>query len=124
MTQLINIQLNMLVIALLLGALMGLTYDGLRCLRRILPHNLVFVSIEDFIYWFIWTLIVLDSIVSYNYGELRIYIFVALLVGFLLYRTTIGWVLMRLFNYMWCPVKKCLHNVKKNLKNKKNNSTI
>lgn len=114
----------MLIVSLILGALMGASYDMMRCIRRIVPHGLIFVSIEDFIYWFAWTMIVIDSIVEYNYGEIRIYIFVALLVGFAIYKTTIGWVFMRLFNYIWCPIKNCLHNAKKNLKNRKNNSKI
>lgn len=124
MTELINVQFIMLVISLGLGALMGFTYDLLRCVRRILNHNLVFLSLEDFLYWFIWTLIVLEAIVRYNYGELRVYIFVGVFVGFLMYRTTIGWVFMKMFNYMWCMLKNCLHNAKKNLKNKQNNSKI
>lgn len=114
----------MLIVSLWLGVFMGLTYDGLRCIRRILIHNLLFVSIEDFVYWFVWTVLVMDCIFRYNYGELRIYIFVMLLVGFCFYKATIGWVVMRIFNYIWYPVKKCLHNSKKNLKNKKNNSKI
>ena len=94
MTQLINLQQQMLLVSLILGGGMGLTYDLLRCFRRMLPQSLVFVSIEDFVYWFIWTLIIIDSIVKFNYGEIRIYIFVFLVVGFMMYKTTIGWVLM------------------------------
>lgn len=124
MTELIHIQYSMLIVSLLLGAVMGFAYDLLRCLRRIIPHNLFFVSLEDFAYWFVWTLIIIDSIVEYNYGEIRIYFFVALLVGFVIYRTTIGWVFMKIFVYMWCSVKNCLHNANKTLKNRRNNSKI
>ena len=84
--------------SLVLGGLMGLSYDVVRCLRRLVAHNLLFVSLEDFVYWFVWTIIIIDSIVRYNYGELRLYIFVFLIAGFVVYRTTIGWVIMRLFN--------------------------
>ena len=124
MTELINIQYSMLTVTLVLGAVMGFSYDLLRCFRRIITHNLLWVSIEDFIYWFSWTILIIDAIVEFNYGEIRIYIFAALLVGFVIYRTTIGWVFMRVFNYIWCPIKNCLHNAKKTLKNRKNNSKI
>lgn len=103
---------------------MGLTYDLLRCFRRIIPQSILFVSIEDFVYWFIWTLAIIDSIVTFNYGEIRIYIFVFLVVGYAVYKTTIGWVLMKLFNYIWYGIKNCLHNAKKTLKKKRNNSKI
>lgn len=124
MTQLINLQHQMLLVSLILGGGMGLTYDLLRCFRRMIPQSLVFVSIEDFVYWFIWTLIIIDSIVKFNYGEIRIYIFVFLVVGFIMYKTTIGWVLMKIFNYIWYGIKNCLHNAKKTLKNNRNNSKI
>ncbi len=124
MTELINIQYDVLMLSLFLGGMMGLSYDLLRCLRRLVVHNLIFVSLEDFIYWFIWTILIIDSIVRYNYGELRIYIFVAMIAGFVVYRTTIGWVLMRVFDYIWCFIKNCLHNANKNLKKRKNNSKI
>lgn len=106
----------MLVASILLGALMGFTYDILRCVRRVVIHNIIFISIEDFIYWFVWTIVILSAISTYNWGELRLYIFLALLVGFIIYRYTIGWVVMRVFNYIWCPIKKCLEIIKKTLK--------
>ncbi|MBE5953505.1 MAG: hypothetical protein E7257_05040 [Lachnospiraceae bacterium] len=124
MTELINLQHQMLLVSLILGAWMGFTYDLLRCFRRIIPQSLLFVSIEDFIYWFIWTMVIINSIVRFNYGEIRIYIFVFLFVGFMMYKTTIGWVLMKIFNYMWCRIKNCLHNAKKTLKKTRNNSKI
>lgn len=124
MTELINIQFNMFAIATFLGVLMGFSYDVLRCIRRIIVHNLLFISLEDFIYWFAWTIIVLNSVAEYNYGQLRIYIFVTMLLGFCVYKTTIGWVLMRFFNYMWCSIEKCLHNANKFLKKNRNNSKI
>lgn len=124
MTELVNIQLNMMLVAIFIGISMGITYDVLRCIRRIIIHNLFFVSLQDFIYWFMWTLIVLDSINYFNYGELRVYIFVALLLGVFFYKGTIGWVLMKIFNYIWCYVRQCIGNVKKNLKKNKKRGRI
>ena len=124
MTELINLQHQMLLVSLTLGVGMGLTYDLLRCFRRIIPQSLLIVSIEDFLFWFIWTMVIIDSIVRFNYGEIRIYIFLFLTVGFIVYKTTIGWVLMKVFNYMWYGIKNCLHNAKKNLKKTRNNSKI
>ena len=124
MTELINIQFNMAVVAIVLGVIMGFSYDCIRCFRRVLSHNNVFISIEDFMYWFVWTWLVMDAIMCFNYGQLRAYIVVTLFLGFLIYKITIGWVFMKSFNYIWCPIKKCLHNAKKNLKNNENDSTI
>lgn len=124
MTDLVNSQFNMVTISLMLGGMMGLSYDAIRCFRRMVSHNLFFLSVEDFLYWLIWTVIVLDAICGYNYGELRLYIFVAMTLGFVIYRGTIGWALMRLFHYIWCPVKKTIQKIKNCLKKQKKNSRI
>lgn len=116
MTELINAQINMFGLSLILGALMGASYDVIRSIRRIVPHNLFFLSMEDFIYWFTWTIKVTDSIFRYNYGELRIYIFIGLILGFCVYKGTIGWVYMKIFNYIWGHIEKYIQNIKKNLK--------
>lgn len=124
MTELINLQFDMAVVAVILGAGMGFSYDVIRCSRRVITHNNLFIALEDFTYWFIWTWLVMDAIMGFNYGQLRLYVIVALLVGFLIYRITIGWIFMKIFNYIWCFMKKCLHNAKKNLKKVKKDSTI
>lgn len=116
MTELIGAQVNMFVISMLLGVIMGITYDVIRCIRRMVSHNLFFLSLEDFAYWFIWTIVVANSIYQYNYGELRIYIFIGLILGFALYKGTIGWAFMKIFNYIWCNIKKYIQNIKNSLK--------
>lgn len=117
MTELIHTQLDMAIISLIIGALMGFSYDIIRIFRRMVSHNLFFVSLEDVIYWFIWTIITLDKIYTYNYGMLRIYIIIGLLMGFIIYRYTIGWVLIKFTDYMLCTVKKLLKKAKNMLKN-------
>ncbi len=124
MTELINIQFNMAVVALVLGVIMGFSYDCIRCVRRIVRHNNVFIALEDFLYWFVWTWLVMDAIMCFNYGQLRVYIIISLALGFVVYKVTIGWLFMKIFNYIWCPLKKCLHNSKKTLKNNEKDSTI
>lgn len=124
MTALVNSQFNMAIMALVLGGLMGLSYDCIRCARRMVPHNLFFLSVEDFFYWLMWTWITLYAISNYNYGELRIYIFVSIVLGFLTYRCTIGWVLMKIFHYIWGFIKKNLQKLKNSLKKRMKNSKI
>ncbi len=124
MTELIDIQLGMLLVSLALGALMGFSYDIIRIFRRLINHNLFFVSVEDMIYWLVWTIIVLDKIYVYNYGQIRFYIIVGLMIGLLAYKYTIGWVLMKISNYMLCRTKIFFKKHKKNLKNKGKKGTI
>ena len=96
----------MFLISLFLGAGMGITYDFLRIIRRILSHNNFFISLEDIIYWLVWSFKVIDGIHIYNRGELRGYIFLALFLGFLIYKNTIGWVLWKCVDNILYLLKK------------------
>lgn len=107
----------MLVISILLGAIMGITYDVVRVLRRIISHNNLVIFFEDIMYWVIWAFVVIDKIHIYNSGELRIYIFLGLLLGILIYAYTIGWVLWKCVSHILCLVKKHRKKSKKTLKN-------
>ena len=114
----------MAIVAIILGACMGFSYDCIRCFRRMFVHNNLFINVEDFVYWFVWTWLVMDAIMGFNYGRIRLYVLITLFIGFMIYKITIGWVFMKLFYYIWCFTKKCLHNAKKNLKKTKKDSTI
>lgn len=117
MQELILVQGNMFVISLLLGAGMGFVYDWLRCLRRMIVHNNVFIALEDIIFWLFWTYFIIDSIHQYNYGSLRGYVFLGIAVGAVLYLTTISCLLMFVISNILYVTKKHLKKVKKMLKN-------
>ena len=124
MTEMVDSQFNMMIIALILGVNMGLTYDVIRCTRRIFIHNIFFVSLEDFIYWLIWTITLLDEISEYNDGELRAYIFIFIIIGFAIYKATFGWLIMKIADCIIGQCKKHLKKIKKNLKKTRKNSII
>ncbi len=102
----IDIQFNMLCLSIFLGACMGVSYDLIRVFRRIISHNNFVISVEDIIYWIVWAFIIIDGIHIYNGGELRIYVFVGLFIGFLIYRNTIGWVFWKCLSHILCLLKK------------------
>ncbi|MBE5943656.1 MAG: hypothetical protein E7258_01925 [Lachnospiraceae bacterium] len=106
----IDIQLNMLAVSVMMGAFMGITYDALRIIRRIISHNNFFISLEDLIYWLIWTVVCIDNVHEYNEGELRIYIFVGIVVGLVVYIYTIGWALWKVISHILCFAKKTIKN--------------
>lgn len=56
---------------LLLGGGMGLVYDGMRLARRILPHGVWAVQIEDGLYWAAVALGVFEVLLKENHGEVR-----------------------------------------------------
>ena len=72
---------------LLLGGGMGLVYDGMRLARRILPHGVWAVQIEDGLYWAAVALGVFEVLLKENHGEVRFFLLVAVFGGMGLYGT-------------------------------------
>lgn len=116
MFELILEQSNMFVVSFVVGVLMGVCYDFLRVVRRAVPHGIVAVSIEDIIYWILWTYFLVCILQSYNRGELRLYVILAIILGLIIYINTIGCVVMKLFNYILKLVRKPCKKIKKTLK--------
>ncbi|MEI3523084.1 MAG: spore cortex biosynthesis protein YabQ [Anaerotignum sp.] len=72
---------------LLLGGGMGLVYDGMRLARRILPHGVWAVQIEDGLYWAAVALGVFEVLLKENHGEVRFFLLVAVFGGMGIYGT-------------------------------------
>ncbi|MGN0435694.1 MAG: spore cortex biosynthesis protein YabQ [Wujia sp.] len=106
----------MFVISFIVGVLMGVSYDFLRVIRRVVLHGIVAISIEDIIYWILWTYLLVCILQSYNRGELRLYIILAIILGLVIYINTIGCVFMKLINYILKQIRKQCKKIKKTLK--------
>ncbi len=117
MTEAITLQYNVFISFVLLGAWLGFVYDILRCFRRLINHNNIFIGIEDIVYWLFCVIKIESAIQIYNNGELRIYIMIAGILGFFIYHYTISCVFIKLASYILLLVKKMLKNLKKMLKN-------
>lgn len=79
---------------LLLGGGMGLVYDGLRLVRRMLPHGLWAVQVEDGLYWAAVALGVFEVLLQENHGEVRFFLLMAVFGGMGLYGTVASpWVM-------------------------------
>lgn len=76
--------------SVLLGIIAAFCYDLLRVWRRFHKHSLFFVSLQDFIYWFLLGFAGFRLIYSYNAGTLRLFVFMGIGLGALLYMVTLG----------------------------------
>ena len=70
---------------LLTGFTIGILFDIFRILRKSFKTLDWVTYIQDFLFWFLTGLILLFSIFTFNEGELRGYIFIAILLGNILY---------------------------------------
>lgn len=82
--------------ALYLGLRIGIYYDLLIIMRRLIRHKKWFKAIEDFLFAIIFGFVAFALIYTYNDGALRAYIFIWLMAGIIFGHKVIGALLVRI----------------------------
>ena len=81
----------------LTGVAIGLLFDFFRILRRSIKTSNLVTYIQDILFWILTGIIVLYSIWYFNNGELRIFVFLGLIIGLLIYMTTLSSIIVKIF---------------------------
>ena len=92
----INAQLYLFLIFILNGLLIGLLFDFFRILRKAIKTSDLITCIEDIIFWILTGLIILYTIFTYNNGEIRLFMFMAITIGIILYMLLISKFIMEI----------------------------
>lgn len=101
-------QLKTLILAVLVGFIMGFFYDWIRVFRRILFHKNIIIQIEDVIYWnFMACAIFLISLYQNN-GEIRVFFISGILIGMCTYFFTVSKLFINISNKVISFIKKVL----------------
>ena len=74
----------------ILGILIGFIFDFFRALRKTFKTNNIIIYIEDIIFFLIIGIMFFKCVLFFSYGEIRFYIFVAIVFGIIIYILTIG----------------------------------
>lgn len=91
-----------------MGVLITVLYDILRILRRVIPHNLLAVSLEDLLYWIVCSLLIFAMLIRENNGVLRWFAVAGAMLGMLLYKKTLGFLFVK---YVSLLLQRLLHLV-------------
>ena len=83
-------QAYIFLIFIIIGMIIGILFDFFRILRKTINTKDFITYIEDIIFCVLTGIILLYSIFIFNSGEIRIYIFVGLLFGILIYMLSIS----------------------------------
>ena len=78
-------QIQLFFIFIINGLLIGLLFDFFRILRKAIKTADFITYIEDALFWILTGLIILYSIFTYNNGEIRLFMFLAIILGILIY---------------------------------------
>lgn len=74
-------ELSVFLQAVLAGNLVYLVYSVIRVLRRIIKHNLFFISLEDLIFWIGTGIYLFVKIYQTSNGSIRWYFVIGVLTG-------------------------------------------
>ena len=83
-------QLQTLFIFTISGFLIGLLFDFFRILRKSFKTSDILTYLEDFLFWFITGAYLIFIIFKFSFGELRLFMFISLIIGFIIYILTIS----------------------------------
>ena len=82
----------------LTGVTIGVLFDFFRILRRTIKTSNIITYIEDVLFWILTGLLILYNIWYFNNGEIRIYMFLGIILGVLIYMSTLSNFLIKIFS--------------------------
>jgi len=82
----------------LTGVAIGILFDFFRILRKTIKTSNFITNIEDIIFWILTGLLILYNIWYFNDGEIRIYMFLGIIMGLLIYMSTLSKAIIQIFS--------------------------
>lgn len=106
-----NNQAYLFAIFVINGVLIGILFDIFRILRKSFKTADFITYIEDIIFWILTGIVTLYFIFNYNNGEIRLYIFLGIILGVLLYMLTISSYIVKFSVYIITFIKNILSKI-------------
>ena len=92
----------------LTGVEIGILFDFFRILRRTIKTGNIVTYIQDILFWILTGILVLYNIWYFNNGEIRIYMFLGIIIGTLIYMSTLSNISVKLFTKILSMIIKAL----------------
>lgn len=113
--QSLNAQFYAFIITVLAGVTIGILFDFYRVIRGLVRPKKVFTYLGDLTFWVISTLVVFFLLLIGNWGEIRFYVWVGVLVGITLYQKYLSKYIIKLFSFIIYIINKTVAFVLKTL---------
>ena len=92
----------------LTGVEIGILFDFFRILRRTIKTGNIVTYIQDVLFWILTGILVLYNIWYFNNGEIRVYMFLGIIIGTLIYMSTLSNIFVKLFTKILSMIIKVL----------------
>lgn len=96
-----------------LGVILGLSYDILRSLRKVVNYSAVAIFFQDIIFSVLAAFITFTFLLSVTNGEMRGFVLLGMTVGFFIARFTISVLWFRLLKFVFSRLKLVLSLISK-----------
>ena len=106
MILLITNQAYLFLIFTLNGIIIGLLFDFFRILRRSFKTSDFITYIEDTLFWVLTGFLILYSIFVFNNGEIRLFMFLGIIIGVALYMLLLSKHIIKINVYIISVLKK------------------
>ena len=90
MNSAVTSQVTIFLFSIVLGAVLSVLFDGFRVVNAVFRANWKRIFFEDIVYFILSAIITFTYILIMNMGEIRFYIIWGELIGWVIYRLTIG----------------------------------
>lgn len=109
-------QISVFLMLVVLGMAVGFIYDFYRVLRRVHGLKKRGTNIGDIIYWLIVTVITYIFLLQFLWGEVRLYVFLSMVIGLVMYIKTLSPFiyrqLFRLYNFIIKTIKTIIRLIR------------
>ncbi len=102
----INEQVFLFLTCIQTGVVMGMLYDLIRIFRKIIKHPNWLVQMEDLLYWIACGCFAFIMLYWENYGQIRVFVFIGILIGAVLYFLTASILFMKIATWIIFWIKK------------------
>lgn len=93
----------------LTGILIGILFDFFRILRKSIKTPNIITYIQDVLFWILTGILILYNIWYFNNGEIRIYMFLGIIIGILIYMTILSNIVIKICTKILSLILKWLN---------------
>lgn len=101
-------QAYLFIVFSLTGVVIGLLFDFFRILRRSFKTSNIITYFEDVLFWILTGVLILYNVWYFNNGEIRIYMFLGIIMGVLIYMLTLSNIIISLLSKILNSIVKVL----------------
>lgn len=113
---------TLFLIGILIGIIVWFLYDLIRLWRRLIHHGVVWIAIEDVVFFFVCSIAGFQILYPKSLGELRVFLILAIAVGSLVYHKLVSPHLIRGGTWLVKKIRNLFGKLKK-IKRKKEPKT-